>query len=283
MNALREKKWIVIVMVFILVCLSVYGIAHRKGVIHFVRERRDLMSECVPVLAYHGFVPEKVKKELFRDNKWIDDIEGFEKQMEYLHDNHWRTLTADEFYDWHEGQSDVPEKSCMITFDDGYYEMYYEVYPILKKYGFNATVFVIGTYTPEQTAPYDPHVRAKIGWDKINEVKKEYPGFQFESHSYDLHGFDEDGNEPWVTATEKMLEEDFQKMDEYGFRYMAYPYGGYNDLMLEAIGKSKIKMAFTFKEPGYATKHYPVYEIPRQKVTAETTYEEFVEMLEKVE
>ena len=171
----------------------------------------------------------------------------------------------------------------MITFDDGYYEMYYEVYPILKKYGFNATVFVIGTYTPEQTAPYDPHVRAKIGWDKINEVKKEYPGFQFESHSYDLHGFDEDGNEPWVTATEKMLEEDFQKMDEYGFRYMAYPYGGYNDLMLEAIGKSKIKMAFTFKEPGYATRHYPVYEIPRQKVTAETTYEEFVEMLEKVE
>ena len=45
----------------------------------------------------------------------------------------------------------------------------------------------------------------------------------------------------------KMLEEDFQKMDEYGFRYMAYPYSGYNDLMLEAIGKSKIKMAFTFK------------------------------------
>ena len=121
-----------------------------------------------------------------------------------------------------------------------------------------------------------------IGWDKINEVEKEYPGLQFESHSYDLHGFDEDGNEPWVTATEKMLEKDFQKMDEYGFRYMAYPYGGYNDLMLKAIGKSKIKMAFTFKETGYATRYYPVYEIPRQKVTAETTYEEFVEMLEKV-
>ena len=70
MNALREKKWIVIVMVFILACLSVYGIAHRKGVMHFVRERRDLMSECVPVLAYHGFVPEKVKNELFRVTGW---------------------------------------------------------------------------------------------------------------------------------------------------------------------------------------------------------------------
>ena len=38
-----------------------------------------------------------------------------------------------------------------------------------------------------------------------------------------------------------------------------------------------------YKRQGYATRYYPVYEIPRQKVTAETTYEEFVEMLEKVE
>lgn len=50
MNALREKKWIVIFLVFVLACLSVYGVTHRRGVMHFVRERRDLMSECVVVL-----------------------------------------------------------------------------------------------------------------------------------------------------------------------------------------------------------------------------------------
>lgn len=220
---------------------------------------------------------------LYSDNIWIDDIEGFHEQMEYLHDNGWTTLTADEFYAWYQGELEVPEKSCLITFDDGYYEMYYAVRPVLEEYGFNGVSFVIGAYTPEVTAAYDPAVRGSIGWDLIKQSESEYPELQFESHSYNLHGFDEAGNEPWVTATKEMLEADFEAQSQYGFDYMAYPYGGYNDVMLEVIAGTDIKMAFTFKTSGYATRDYPVYEIPRLKVTAETSMEEFREMMEKAE
>lgn len=62
---------------------------------------------------------------------------------------------------------------------------------------------------------------------------------------------------------------------------MAYPYGGYNDTMLDVIQNSKIKMAFAFKTPGYATKRSEIYKIPRQKITAETTFKEFKTILEK--
>lgn len=242
------------------------------------------MQECVPVLAFHGFVSEDLKACIseYAENKWIDDIEGFEHQMRYLHDNGWTTLTMDEFYAWYRGKLEIPEKSCVLTFDDGYYEMYYLVYPILKKYDFNGTCFVIGKYTPGKTAEYDPGNRAMIGWDKIKQLKSEYPGMEFESHSYNLHGFDEKGNESWVSATKIQLTDDFAANQQlYDFKYMAYPYGGYNDLMLDIIEHSDIRMAFTFKNTGYATKHKPVFEIPRQKITGETGYEEFVEILEK--
>ena len=241
------------------------------------------MGECVPVLAYHGFVPENTKQQYYSDNKWIDSIEHFEEQMQYLHDNGWTTLTIDEFYDWQQKKKEIPKKSCLITFDDGYYEMYYQVLPILKKYQFNGVSFIVVSYTPDVTPAYDPAQRHMIGWDKIREVEADYPGLRFESHSYNLHGHDADGNEPWKTASLSALEDDFAAGDQYGFQYMAYPYGGFNDNMLKAVERSNIKMAFTFKTPNYATHRSSPYKIPRQKITAETSFEEFKKIMKKVE
>lgn len=108
-----------------MVCL--FSIAHYRGIINIANEKVALMQECVPVLAFHGFVPQDIKTSdpSFSENQWIDDVEGFEQQMKYLHENGWHTLTADELYAWHEGKLEIPEKSCVLTFDDGYYEMYY--------------------------------------------------------------------------------------------------------------------------------------------------------------
>lgn len=280
---LLKKRSTKIAVVIICIALCIFAVNNYRGIINIANEKIALMQGCVPVLAFHGFVPQETKESdpSFSDNQWIDDIEGFEEQMKYLHEKGWHTLTADELYAWHQNKLEIPKKSCVLTFDDGYYEMYYLVYPILKKYNMNAIAFVIGSYTPETTAPYNPRERNQIGWDKINEIEQNYPGFSFESHSYNLHGFDENGNEPWVSATLTELREDFNANAQYGFRYMAYPYGGYNKTMLKAIGESDIKMAFTFKNRGYATKSCNVYKMPRQKITAITTFDEFVKVLEK--
>ncbi len=257
--------------------------ANLHSVLHFLKEKRDLMGECVPVLAYHGFVPQDIKDQYYYDNKWIDSTEHFEKQIKYLSDNGWTALSIDEFYDWQQKKQTIPEKSCLITFDDGYYEMYYQVLPILEKYHFNGVSFVVGAYTPDVTPAYDPMQRHNIGWDKIHETEKTYPGLRFESHSYNLHGHDANGSEPWKTASLTELKNDFAAADRYGFKYMAYPYGGFNDNMLKAAEQSNIKMAFTFKTPNYATQRCSPYKVPRQKVTAETSFKEFKKIMEKAE
>lgn len=283
---MKKKKRTRIALLIILGVFLLAGIlaaTNTHAVLHFLKEKRDLMGECVPVLAYHGFMPENTKQQYYNDNKWIDSIEHFEEQMQYLHDNGWTTLTIDEFYDWQQKKKEIPKKSCLITFDDGYYEMYYQVLPILKKYQFNGVSFIVVSYTPDVTPAYDPAQRHMIGWDKIREVEADYPGLRFESHSYNLHGHDADGNEPWKTASLSALEDDFAAGDQYGFQYMAYPYGGFNDNMLQAVERSNIKMAFTFKTPNYATHRSSPYKIPRQKITAETSFEEFKKIMKKVE
>ena len=64
------------------------------------------------------------------------------------------------------------------------------VYPIIKKYKFKATSFVVGNLIKNQTASYNKYAKHHIGLDVINKVRKEYPDFEFQSHSFDLHSRD---------------------------------------------------------------------------------------------
>lgn len=68
---------------------------------------------------------------------------NFEKQMKYLHEHGFNAITLDDFYDFRLNKKPLPPKPIIITFDDGYRDNYTNAYPILKKYGFKGTVFVI--------------------------------------------------------------------------------------------------------------------------------------------
>ena len=72
--------------------------------------------------------------------------DDFDKQMQYLSDNGYNTITPDELYDSLAGNKELPENPVLITFDDGYEDNYTNAYPILKKYGFKGTIFVISSF-----------------------------------------------------------------------------------------------------------------------------------------
>ena len=67
----------------------------------------------------------------------------FEEQMRYLERNGYSCLTLPEAVRYFQKDARTPSKTFVITFDDGYQDIFTTVCPILEKFGFAATVFLV--------------------------------------------------------------------------------------------------------------------------------------------
>ena len=166
----------------------------------------------IPVLNYHQVEPKD-------GNPLTLWPEQFEAQMEYLAAEGYTTITIDEMMDALENGTSLPEKSVIITFDDGYADNYEYAYPILKKYGFKATIFLIYDFT--NTYPN------YLTWDQVAEMKASGL-IHFESHTMthanlaELTSVDELRHE--IADSHDLLSEKLG----YDMHYIAYPGGRVN-------------------------------------------------------
>ena len=183
----------------------------------------------VPVLNYHQ-VEEKNGNPL---TLWPDQ---FEAQMAYLADEGYTTITIDEMMDALENGTPLPEKPVIITFDDGYADNYEYAYPILKKYGFKATIFLIYDFT--NTYPN------YLTWDQIEEMKAS--GLvHFESHTMthanlaELTSVDDLRHE--IADSHDLLSEKLG----YDMHYIAYPGGRVNEEIEEITRAAGYRGGFT--------------------------------------
>jgi peptidoglycan/xylan/chitin deacetylase (PgdA/CDA1 family) len=71
------------------------------------------------------------------------DPAGFEAQVRYLVDRGYRTLRAAEFVRCLRAEIPAPTRAVLITFDDGYLDTWVYAFPILRRYGARATLFLV--------------------------------------------------------------------------------------------------------------------------------------------
>lgn len=93
----------------------------------------------VPVLMFHMVNNKKGELPL---NWLVTPVETFEKYLKVLQRDHYVTITLKELYEYLIGLRSLPEKSVVLTFDDGYLDNWVNVYPLLKKYGMRAVVWI---------------------------------------------------------------------------------------------------------------------------------------------
>ena len=125
--------------------------------IRYNHSKRAKMS--VSVLMYHHV--------LENDGAIAISQKNFEAQMKMLAKGGYTTITPDELLAYKQGKITLPKKSVLITFDDGWRNNYIYAYPILKKYGLKATIFLITSWIEEaskQPLAFEPacHEKAKI-------------------------------------------------------------------------------------------------------------------------
>ena len=234
----------------------------------------------IPILTFHRIVTDYNKKTYYRNDQWVASVSDFEKQMKYLYNNNYTTISCEEFENWYDKKYELPRKTAMITFDDGDYELYYLIYPILKRYNFKATAFLIGSNVGTITSDLTTNTRHSIGEDKINELGFSYPNLRFESHSYNLHYETSDHKQAVLSKTYEQIDNDFIENKKFNFNYIAYPYGVFTQEFIEAAKNNKIKMGFRFGTDTYATRNYSRYQIPRVKINGQISYDEYVKKMQ---
>ena len=140
---------------------------------------KEKYTSRIPIFTFHRLVPDDIKKVYYRGEEFVGSIKIFEEMIKYLYDKGYKTLSTNELYKWYIGESEFTKKTVMITLDDGHYEDYYLVYPIIKKYNFKAISFIIGSKINNKTASYNKYTDSYIGIDVINKVREEYPFLNF--------------------------------------------------------------------------------------------------------
>lgn len=232
----------------------------------------------IPIITYHRITSAAEKKcKNQKKNSLFLTVSVFEQQMKWLKYHGYRTISTEEFYKWYAGKIRLPKKSVLITFDDGSYSVIKYALPILKKYNFKATVFIIGANTKAKTytGRYSNGSYSCIGRDVMNQVKATYPRMEFQSHTYNMHR--KIKRKPALKKTNYAQQKnDFTVMyKNYRFTFLAYPYGKYKNTTISAAKASHVKMAFTYGTNAYATKKQNRYAIKRIKISANQSMKKF--------
>lgn len=135
-----------------------------------------LANRRVPVIVYHS-VDESNSCISIRPSE-------FKRQMEFIKENGYNTLTVSELVDNMRKGNGIPDKVIALTFDDGFENNYHVAFPILKDLGLTATIFLttdyIGgkcTWDKKDDIPDLP----LLTWDMIKEMNEF--GIDFQSHT----------------------------------------------------------------------------------------------------
>jgi peptidoglycan/xylan/chitin deacetylase (PgdA/CDA1 family) len=191
--------------------------------------------QTVPVLAYHKFSKQMSDRMTVRED-------AFEEQMAFLKRNGYRVITLDDLFDFLDRKRPIPRKSVVITFDDGWRSMYEIAYPILKKYGYPATLFVYTDLIHPSNATLD--------WAKIREMARNGIDVQGHSKTHRNLGKMEDGESLqayFATVKADLIESAkiIKRQLDKDVKYLAYPFGDTNSLVIAMLGKLGFRGAFT--------------------------------------
>lgn len=103
----------------------------------------------MPILVYHHVVPGRASGAEGARTLFVTP-DGFETQLKYLKDNGYQTVSFSDLADYLDYGTPLPEHPIILSFDDGWANQYQYAFPLLQKYGFTGTFYVVTGYLDHQ-------------------------------------------------------------------------------------------------------------------------------------
>lgn len=195
--------------------------------------------QTVPILAYHNFSKTSASKMVITES-------AFEEQMKFLKENGYNVITLDQLLDFMDFKEQIPEKSVVITIDDGWKSNIDITFPVLRKYGFPATLFVYTDFIGGKKA---------MTWEQIKKLEEE--GFDIQCHTKIHRNLTKLKKEESFNEYFHSLEREISHPKRVIKRklgkectYLAYPYGETDNLVIALLKKYGYRAAFTVNRGG---------------------------------
>ena len=206
----------------------------------------------VPVLMYHHVQNlDQAKAEGHQSLTVGDDY--FRQQLVYLRDHGYQVIRTQDLINFFETGTSVPSKSVLLTFDDGYVDFNTTAYPILKEFGYSATVFLSTGLTENP---------GYLSWNAISDMNNSGLVL-FANHTWSHRNVGAEN-----AVVEKEIGTADTQLKEHGLnspKVFAYPYGFQSDFAETYLAQNGYQLAFT-TNPGSTQCKKLRFELPRLRI-----------------
>ncbi len=227
-------------------------------------------TERLPILLYHRVAPTGAPE----TSRYRVTPNVFEAQVRYLAEGGYQSIGIEEWRCAKDGRRPLPGRAVLFTFDDGYQDFATYAWPILQRYGFSATVFLVADRiggTNAWDAVYGERLPL-LSWEEVRRLRD--AGVTFGSHTATHHRLT--GLSPADVVLEAARSRaTIQRGLDRPVTSLAYPHGAEDSVVRHLVGACGYLYGFSCR-PGRSRLDDPLLALPRIEVTGSDTPDDFI-------
>jgi peptidoglycan/xylan/chitin deacetylase (PgdA/CDA1 family)/2-polyprenyl-3-methyl-5-hydroxy-6-metoxy-1,4-benzoquinol methylase len=234
---------------------------------------QPVTTRQLPILMYHRIAPIGAQ----RTARYRVSPADFEKQLRFLKDSGYYTIRLEEWQSAVQAKKALSGQAILITFDDGYQDFLTYAWPLLERYGFSATVFLVGDQIGgvNEWDRLSGELAPLLSWQEIHLLQSK--GVEFGSHSMShspLTGLDLEQVVHEAICSRMTLSRGLGKP----VTAFAYPYGDVDRVVQHLVGACGYTFAFSCRA-GLAKFTNNLLALPRIEITGSDSLSGFVAKL----
>lgn len=246
----------------LLITHALLGYPHPKNLPSYSSTVLGSSASSIPVLEYH-YIRRPPNPKNPSGDMFSVSPDNFARQMDYLSTHQYTSLSLSQFEDILFHEATPPARPVLITFDDGYSDLYHEVLPVLKRHSLRATAFVVSGFLDGPNYLTKPEL---IELDKSGI-------FDIGSHTISHYSL------PLLPAKEVAWEfseskSQIEKLLGHGIKWLCYPYGLATP-QIESLAKETGYVGSFIATPETSQSPADIFHLPRTIVSGKSTLEEF--------
>lgn len=237
-------------------------------------------KDRIPALLYHRFISKddylngRVKES---DRVYVCYDTALQEQMEYLDREGYTTISLQDLIDCQQGKRSLPKKPIIITCDDGFSSNYKYAFPIWKRLGMKATIFVTPDVTSENFRKY-AESDSPLSHEQLQEMSAY--GISIESHGMTHRYLTELESQElqWELRESKRA---LEKITRTPVKFLAIPSGAYNGKVKKCAQAAGYRAVFCMLKGSNNLRSNP-FALRRVVIAREYSLKDFILVLQPI-